>query len=332
MPFLDNKSLNGHGNLKRPNENEFLHTIVKHVNETTYTFEALQESAQYLLERVPFKPKIGIICGSGMGESEQSELCPGSIADSLTEKKSFPYEEIPHFPVSTVKGHVGQLVFGYLENVPVMCMQGRFHYYEGYPLWKCAMPVRVMKLVGVTHLLATNAAGGLNPNYKVGDIMLVNDHVNLMGFAGNSPLQGPNDDRFGPRFPPMNKAYNKEILEIGSQVAEQMGIGDIVHKGVYTCLGGPSFETVAELKMLRMMGVDAVGMSTVHEVITARHCDLTVFAFSLITNQCVIEYEDHGEANHEEVMEVGKSRQPILREFVGRMVIRLQDIINSETK
>ncbi|XP_033207171.1 purine nucleoside phosphorylase-like isoform X4 [Belonocnema kinseyi] len=322
MPFLDNKSLNGHGNLKRPNENEFLHTIVKHVNETTYTFEALQESAQYLLERVPFKPKIGIICGSGMG----------SIADSLTEKKSFPYEEIPHFPVSTVKGHVGQLVFGYLENVPVMCMQGRFHYYEGYPLWKCAMPVRVMKLVGVTHLLATNAAGGLNPNYKVGDIMLVNDHVNLMGFAGNSPLQGPNDDRFGPRFPPMNKAYNKEILEIGSQVAEQMGIGDIVHKGVYTCLGGPSFETVAELKMLRMMGVDAVGMSTVHEVITARHCDLTVFAFSLITNQCVIEYEDHGEANHEEVMEVGKSRQPILREFVGRMVIRLQDIINSETK
>ncbi|XP_033207170.1 purine nucleoside phosphorylase-like isoform X3 [Belonocnema kinseyi] len=287
-----------------------------------YTFEALQESAQYLLERVPFKPKIGIICGSGMG----------SIADSLTEKKSFPYEEIPHFPVSTVKGHVGQLVFGYLENVPVMCMQGRFHYYEGYPLWKCAMPVRVMKLVGVTHLLATNAAGGLNPNYKVGDIMLVNDHVNLMGFAGNSPLQGPNDDRFGPRFPPMNKAYNKEILEIGSQVAEQMGIGDIVHKGVYTCLGGPSFETVAELKMLRMMGVDAVGMSTVHEVITARHCDLTVFAFSLITNQCVIEYEDHGEANHEEVMEVGKSRQPILREFVGRMVIRLQDIINSETK
>lgn len=322
MPFLDTKSVNGHGNLKRPNENEFLHTIVKHVSETSYSFEALQESAQYLLERVPFIPKIGIICGSGMG----------SIADSLTEKQSFPYEEIPHFPVSTVKGHVGQLVFGYLENVPVMCMQGRFHYYEGYPLWKCAMPVRVMKLVGVSHLIATNAAGGLNPNYRVGDIMLVKDHVNLMGFAGNNPLQGPNDDRFGPRFPPMNKAYNKTLLEIGSQVADEMGIADIVHKGVYTCLGGPSFETVAELKMLRMMGVDAVGMSTVHEVITARHCDLTVFAFSLITNQCVIEYEDHGEANHEEVMEVGKNRQPLLRDFVRKIVLRLQEVIDSETK
>ncbi|XP_051174611.1 purine nucleoside phosphorylase-like isoform X3 [Leptopilina boulardi] len=297
-----------------------------------YTFEALQESAKYLLDRVPFTPKIGIICGSGMGESEQSELCPGSIADSLTEKQCFPYEEIPHFPVSTVTGHVGQLVFGYLENVPVMCMQGRFHYYEGYPLWKCAMPVRVMKLVGVTHLIATNAAGGLNPNYKIGDIMLVKDHVNMMGFAGNNPLQGPNDDRFGPRFPPMNKAYSTTLMDIGSQVAEEMGIADIVHKGVYTCLGGPSFETVAELKMLRMVGVDAVGMSTVHEVITARHCDLTVFTFSLITNICVTDYNDHSEANHEEVIDVGKSRQPVLRDFVRRMVLRLDDIIKSNSK
>lgn len=322
MPFLTNESVNGHGHLKRPNENEFLHTLVKHAPHTSYTFEALQESAQYLLDRVPFIPKIGIICGSGMG----------SIADSLTEKQCFPYEEIPHFPVSTVKGHVGQLVFGYLENVPVMCMQGRFHYYEGYPLWKCAMPVRVMKLVGVTHLIATNAAGGLNPNYKIGDIMLVKDHVNMMGFAGNNPLQGPNDDRFGPRFPPMNKAYSTSLLEIGSQVAEEMGIADIVHKGVYTCLGGPSFETVAELKMLRMVGVDAVGMSTVHEVITARHCDLTVFTFSLITNICVTDYDDHSEANHEEVIDVGKSRQPVLRDFVRQMVLRLEDIINSSSK
>ncbi|XP_051174610.1 purine nucleoside phosphorylase-like isoform X2 [Leptopilina boulardi] len=322
MPFLGTESVNGHGQLKRPNENEFLHTLVKHAPHTSYTFEALQESAKYLLDRVPFTPKIGIICGSGMG----------SIADSLTEKQCFPYEEIPHFPVSTVTGHVGQLVFGYLENVPVMCMQGRFHYYEGYPLWKCAMPVRVMKLVGVTHLIATNAAGGLNPNYKIGDIMLVKDHVNMMGFAGNNPLQGPNDDRFGPRFPPMNKAYSTTLMDIGSQVAEEMGIADIVHKGVYTCLGGPSFETVAELKMLRMVGVDAVGMSTVHEVITARHCDLTVFTFSLITNICVTDYNDHSEANHEEVIDVGKSRQPVLRDFVRRMVLRLDDIIKSNSK
>ncbi|XP_044001272.1 purine nucleoside phosphorylase-like isoform X2 [Aphidius gifuensis] len=312
MPFQ--KVMNGYGPLARPAENEFLHTAVKHANHSSYSFETLQESAKYLFDRTTIRPKIGIICGSGMG----------SIADSLSEKKIFPYEEIPHFPKSTVKGHVGQLVFGYLEGVPVMCMQGRFHYYEGYPLWKCSMPVRVMKLVGVTHLIATNAAGGLNPKYKVGDIMMVRDHVNMMGFAGNNPLQGPNDDRFGPRFPPMNKAYNKQLLEVGTQVAEEMGISDIIHKGVYTCLGGPNFETVAELKMLSMVGVDAVGMSTVHEVITARHCDLQVFAFSLITNQCVCDYDCHEEANHEEVMDVGKSRQPILQEFLIRIIQHLK--------
>ncbi|XP_008544694.1 purine nucleoside phosphorylase isoform X2 [Microplitis demolitor] len=315
MPFLE--TMNGHGRVDKPNENEFLKTVVKHVPHSTYTFEALQETAQFFLDRTSIRPKIGIICGSGMS----------SIAESLTHQQIFPYEEIPHFPKSTVKGHVGQMVFGYLQDVPVMCMQGRFHYYEGYPLWKCAMPVRVMKLIGVTHLIATNAAGGLNPNFKVGDIMLVQDHLNIMGFAGNNPLQGPNDDRFGPRFPPMNKAYDRELLKVGREVAEEMGISDIVHKGVYTCLGGPSFETVAELKMLRMIGVDAVGMSTAHEVIAARHCNLTVFAFSLITNLCVYDYDCHDEANHEEVMDVGKSRQPVLEEFVRRMVQRIKPFV-----
>ncbi|XP_017883921.1 purine nucleoside phosphorylase-like isoform X1 [Ceratina calcarata] len=331
MPFADSGNVNGnrvYQPLKRRAENEFLHATVKHSNHTTYTFEALQESAKYFLDRVKIRPKIGIICGSGMaGSNEQNELCPGSLADSLEEKQCFPYNEIPHFPESTVEGHQGQMVFGYLQGVPIMCMQGRFHYYEGYPLWKCAMPVRVMKLVGVTHLIATNAAGGLNPTYKVGDIMMVKDHVNMMGFAGNNPLQGPNDDRFGPRFPPMNKAYNVELLKMGEEIAEEMGITGIMHKGVYTCLGGPNFETVAELKMLRMIGVDAVGMSTVHEVITARHCDLTVFAFSLITNQCVTDYETHEQANHEEVINVGKTRQPLLQEFVYRMVLRLRDML-----
>ncbi|KAH0548725.1 purine nucleoside phosphorylase-like isoform X1 [Cotesia glomerata] len=322
MPFLDTR--NGNGLDDKSNENEFLNAVVKHVPHSTYSFEALQETARYLLDRTSIRPKIGIICGSGMSESEHSELCPGSIAESLTQQQIFPYEDIPHFPKSTVKGHVGQMVFGYLQDVPIMCMQGRFHYYEGYPLWKCAMPVRVMKLIGVTHLIATNAAGGLNSNYKVGDIMLVQDHLNIMGFAGNNPLQGPNDDRFGPRFPPMNKAYDRELLKVGQEVAEEMGLSDIVHRGVYTCLGGPSFETVAELKMLRMIGIDAVGMSTAHEVIAARHCNLTVFAFSLITNLCVFDYDCHDEANHEEVMDVGKSRQPVLEDFVRRMVRRIK--------
>ncbi|KAF7386916.1 hypothetical protein HZH66_011368 [Vespula vulgaris] len=338
MPFPDNDiPINGFGKsyelIQRSKDDEFVSaSTVKHNRQSTYTFETLQESAQFLLDRVKTRPKIGIICGSGMGSCEQNELCPGSIAESLVDKYCFPYEEIPHFPVSTVKGHTGQMVFGYLEGVPVMCMQGRFHYYEGYPLWKCSMPVRVMKLVGVTHLIATNAAGGLNPTYQVGDIMIMKDHVNLMGFAGNNPLQGPNDDRFGPRFPPMNKAYNTELIKIGEEVASEMGIDDIVHKGVYTCLGGPNFETVAELKMLRIFGVDAVGMSTVHEVITARHCDLTVFAFSLITNQCSTDYDDHTETNHEEVMDVGKTRQPILHEFVSKIVTRLKDMIDFDKK
>ncbi|XP_043287931.1 purine nucleoside phosphorylase-like isoform X2 [Venturia canescens] len=322
MPFENKSLVNGHGSLKRPNENEFLHTAVKHTSTSTYTFEALQESAQYLLDRVTIRPKIGIICGSGMG----------SLADTLTDPIVFPYEEIPHFPSSTVKGHVGQLVFGFLEDVPVMCMQGRFHYYEGYPLWKCAMPVRVMKLVGVSHLIATNAAGGLNPKYKVGDIMMVKDHLNMMGFAGNNPLQGPNDDRFGPRFPPMNAAYNAHLLDVGTEIAKEMGIDDIIHRGVYTCLGGPNFETVAELRMLSMVGVDAVGMSTVHEVITARHCEMTVFTFSLITNHCSTDYENDNAANHEEVIDVGRSRQPLIQDFVSRMVLRINEEINNYKK
>lgn len=248
------------------------------------------------------------------------------MADALDKPIVFPYEEIPSFPMSTVHGHKGQLVFGYLKGVPVVCMQGRFHYYEGYPLWKCAMPVRVMKLVGVTHLIATNAAGGLNPNYQVGDIMLVRDHINIMGFAGNNPLQGPNDERFGPRFPPMNKAYCDKLIKKARQIGKQLGIDKQMHEGIYTCLGGPNFETVAELRMLKMLGVDAVGMSTVHEVITARHCDMTVFAFSLITNQCIIDYDCHDEANHEEVIDVGKMRQEIL----GKFVTELAHIFNEE--
>ncbi|KAF5303359.1 hypothetical protein FQR65_LT08272 [Abscondita terminalis] len=282
----------------------------------TYTYELITETAQFFKERVPFTPRIGIICGSGMGAYWNK----GSLAEALDTPIRFPYEEIPNFPVSTVEGHAGQLVFGHLSGVPVVCMQGRFHYYEGYPLWKCAMPVRMMKLLGVTHLIATNAAGGLNKTYKVGDIMIVKDHINMMGFAGNNPLQGPNESRFGPRFPPMNTAYDKELLKIAKQVAVHEGLGNDVHDGVYTCLGGPSFETVAELRMLRMLGVDAVGMSTVHEVITARHCNMTVLAFSLITNMCITDYEIQEEANHEEVMDVGKMREDVLKHFVTKIV------------
>ncbi|XP_037940649.1 purine nucleoside phosphorylase isoform X2 [Teleopsis dalmanni] len=279
---------------------------------SSYSYEVIKDIADYLLNRTEIRPKIGIICGSGLN----------SLADGLLNTQAFDYEDIPNFPVSTVEGHVGRLIFGYIENMPVIAMQGRFHYYEGYPLAKCSMPIRVMKLLGIKFLLATNAAGGLNPKFKVGDIMIVRDHINIMGFAGNSPLQGPNDPRFGPRFPPMTNAYNANLINKAKQISKELGIENNVHEGVYTCLGGPNYETVAELKMLHIMGVDAVGMSTVHEVITARHCDLTVFAFSLITNKCALEYDcDEDDANHEEVVMVGKSRQSICAELM-RGIIR----------
>ncbi|XP_055842150.1 purine nucleoside phosphorylase isoform X2 [Episyrphus balteatus] len=284
-----------------------------------YSYEIIKEIADYLTARTQIRPKIGIICGSGLN----------SLADHLVNTDSFDYEDIPNFPVSTVEGHVGRLVFGYLEGMPVMCMQGRFHYYEGYPLAKCSMPVRVMKLVGVTVLIATNAAGGLNPKFKVGDLMIVRDHINMMGFAGNSPLQGPNDPRFGPRFPPMTNAYDSKMVRKARKIVKEMGVENDVHEGVYTCLGGPNYESVAELKMLRTMGVDAVGMSTVHEVITARHCDMTVFAFSLITNKCATDYNSsEDEANHEEVVSVGRMRQDTCGEVVCRMVRAIGEDLN----
>ncbi|XP_038206363.1 purine nucleoside phosphorylase-like isoform X2 [Zerene cesonia] len=275
-----------------------------------YSYEMLEEISNFLLSKTKIRPIIGIICGSGMG----------SLAENITDQECIPYEEIPNFPVSTVEGHHGRLVFGHLGDIPVVAMQGRFHYYEGYPLWKCCLPIRVMKLLGVKSLIATNAAGGLNPNYKIGDIMIVYDHINMMGFAGNNPLHGPNDERFGPRFPPMNKAYNYEYRTIAKKVAKELNFDNIVKEGVYTCLGGPNFETVAELRMLKMVGVDAVGMSTVHEVITARHCDMKVFGLSLITNECITNYDVDTEANHEEVLDVGKMRQDILRKYISRLV------------
>ncbi|XP_030033166.1 purine nucleoside phosphorylase isoform X2 [Manduca sexta] len=281
-----------------------------------YSYETLLETANFLLSRITIQPRIGIICGSGMG----------SLAESIQDGVCIPYEDIPNFPVSTVEGHHGRLVFGKIEGAPVVAMQGRFHYYEGYPLWKCCLPVRVMKLIGVKTLIATNAAGGLNPDYKIGDLMIVKDHINMMGFAGNNPLHGPNDERFGPRFPPMNKAYNYEHRKIAKEVAKELNINNMVREGVYTCLGGPNFETVAELKMLKMVGVDAVGMSTVHEVITARHCDMKVFGLSLITNECVTSYDHDMEANHEEVLDVGRMRQDILRKYVSRLVDRFSQI------
>lgn len=276
-----------------------------------YSFEDICKIKDFLARRVDIVPKIGIICGTGLG----------SLAETITKAVIIDYKDIPNFPTSTVEGHKGKLIFGYINNIPVICMQGRFHYYEGYSLGQCVMPVRLMKLFGITHLIASNAAGGLNSNYQVGDIMLQKDHLNIMGFSGNNPLRGPNDINFGPRFFPMTNAYDPTILEGVKDIVERLGLEHIVQEGVYTCMGGPNYETTAELRALKILGVDAVGMSTVHEVTAARHCGIKCFAFSLITNICSTEYGVGTEVNSEEVLEVGQSRENILKTLVANIVI-----------
>lgn len=283
------------------------------MSEFGYSYEEIEKIAAFLLKQTKHRPKIGIVCGSGLG----------NLADLLEEKDVFPYEDIPDFPVSTVAGHAGRLVFGLLKGVPTVCMQGRFHSYEGYELWKCAMPIRVMRLIDIRTVIITNAAGGINPEYQVGDIMIIKDHINFQGFAGDNPLRGKNDERWGLRFPPMNNAYNPKYRKIAKEIAADLGLKQITHEGVYVMVGGPSYETVAELRALRLLGADAVGMSTIHEVVTARHCGLDVFALSLITNKCIMEYETDQIANHEEVLETAEARKPALQNLVSTLVSKL---------
>jgi purine-nucleoside phosphorylase len=277
-----------------------------------FSYENVEKLANYLKERVPIVPQIGIICGTGLG----------GVTELLTDSTIFDYKDIPGFPVSTVPGHHGRLLFGRIGSTPVVVMQGRFYFYEGNSLWKCTLPVRVMKLLGVSTLIMSNAAGAINSSYNVGDIMLVRDHINLSTFGGNNPLRGPNDDKFGPRFGTMNDAYDRRILVEAKGVVKSLGMSG-VQEGVYACIGGPSFETVAELRALRKLGADAVGMSTVHEVVVARHCGLKCFAFCLITNKCSMEYDSKEKQDHEEHLMVGKQREDDLKNFVEKLVLRL---------
>jgi len=281
-------------------------------------FERISESAEYLMSRTRFRPKIAIICGSGLA----------GLADLLADSDVFEYSDIPNFPESTVPGHKSRMIFGKLQDVEVMLMQGRFHAYEGYPLQLCGMPVRVMKLCGIKNLIVTNAAGGLHSKFRVGDIMIINDHINLPGLAGQHPLKGPNDHRFGGRFFALNNCYDKEFRKLAWAIAKDLSSNINFHEGVYAMLGGPNFETVAELKMLKTCGVDAVGMSTIPEVLVASHCGLRVFSFSLITNECVIEGETGNAPHHEDVIAAAKSKQDDLRTFVSRVIAKMHKLTN----
>ncbi|KAM4881498.1 purine nucleoside phosphorylase [Thomomys bottae] len=274
--------------------------------ENRFTYEDYQHTAEWLLSHTEHRPQVAVICGSGLGD----------LTEKLTEAQTFEYTEIPNFPQSTVPGHAGRLVFGILNGRSCVMMKGRFHMYEGYPLWKVTFPIRVFRLLGVDTLVVTNAAGGLNPKFEVGDIMLIRDHINLPGFCGQNPLQGPNDERFGVRFPAMSDAYDRSMRQKALSAWRQMGEQRELQEGTYVMLAGPSFETIAECRLLRSLGADAVGMSTVPEVIVARHCGLRVFGFSLITNKVIMDYENLEKANHEEVLETGKQAAQKLEQFV----------------
>ena len=252
-------------------------------------YDKIRESAEYILERVDKKPSIGLILGSGLGE----------LANSIEGAKMFPYGDIPNFPVSTVEGHEGRLVIGEIEGKTVAAMQGRFHYYEGYDMNSVTFPVRVMKLLGIETIMVTNAAGGVNESYTPGDLMLISDQLNL---SGDNPLKGKNMDEFGVRFPDMSNAYDKELREVVRSVAKNAGVE--LKEGVYACMSGPTYETPAEIRMLRGLGADAVGMSTVPEVIVAIHSGMKVIGISCITNMAAGILDQP--LDHSEVIETSK--------------------------
>jgi purine-nucleoside phosphorylase len=271
------------------------------------TLAQIDQIAQTIRARLPFQPRVAVILGSGLG----------ALAEAVDSPTSIPYGEIPSWPVSTVIGHQGRLVVGSLDSREVVVMQGRVHYYEGYSMAQVTLPVRVFQRLGVEILIITNAAGAINPDFRPGDLMLINDHLNLIGMSGLSPLRGPNLDELGPRFPDMSRAYDRELLSLARQAAREAGI--MIREGVYVGLAGPSFETPADLHFLRLIGADAVGMSTVPEATVARHGGTRVLGISGISNKANL--DGNTITSHEEVLEAGQRMVPNLIKVV-RGVLR----------
>lgn len=268
-------------------------------------WEQVQQTVTFIQEQFDFRPEYGVILGSGLG----------NFTDDLEILHTLPYRDIPNFPVSTVAGHKGALVFGLLGGKKVVAMQGRFHYYEGYSMQQVTFPVRVMKYLGVEKLIVSNASGGVNPQYKVGSIVIIKDHINLMP---EHPLRGKNELKFGPRFVNMSEPYSRKMIHAAKEIAYELEID--VKDGVYLGLQGPTFETLAEYRMVKALGGDCVGMSTVPEVIVARHMDLETFGISVIT--------DMGDENsidsvsHQEVLEAAKAAEPFVRKLIGELIKR----------
>lgn len=265
------------------------------------TFERVEESRSFIQSKTTATPEIALILGSGLG----------ALADQIERPTKIPYAEIPHFPVSTVVGHEGQLVIGQLKGKTVVAMQGRFHYYEGYSLQEVSFPTRVMAALGAKTLLVTNAAGGIDPAFEPGDLMIIEDHINL---TGQNPLIGPHDERFGARFPDMSEAYSKKLIELARSVGDEQGLS--LKQGVYVGLSGPSYETPAEIRMLRTLGASAVGMSTVAEVIVANQQGMDVLGVSCVSNMAAGILSQP--LSHEEVVETAeRTKEKFTRLMLG---------------
>jgi len=270
----------------------------------------IREAAAFIAKKTSLRPRVGLVLGSGLSP----------LAAEVAQPTILPYRDVPHFVPSTVEGHPGDLVVGTLQDVPVIIMRGRPHYYEGYTTQQVTFPIRVMWSLGVQYLIVTNAAGGLNPSFHAGDLMLITDHIGLANMVGLNPLHGPNDDEIGPRFPDMSQAYDPKLRALALQTATDLGIE--LRQGVYIMLAGPSFETPADLRFLRMIGADAVGMSTVPEVTVAHHAGIRVLGFSGISNAAQLE-PGAAELSHEEVLEAGKGLVaklvPLIKEILRRL-------------
>ncbi|CAF0800880.1 unnamed protein product [Brachionus calyciflorus] len=284
------------------------HININAITNNEFTYDRVKNISDWILNRVDLRPKIAIVCGSGLG----------GLGERVQDARIFPYEEIPDFPRSTVVGHKGNLIVGKLNEIPVICMQGRFHSYEGYSNALCTLPMKVFKLMGVQTVLLTCAAGGLNQSFKVGDIMLIKDHVAPLLWTLQNPLIGHNDERFGPRFPACNNIYKKNLRDIFRSIAEEKQIE--LQEGNYAYLGGPNYETVTELKALIQMGGDAVGASTANEALVASYCGMNVLAIALITNKAVIEYDSQDFPCHEEVIQIANQKACVLQELVTELV------------
>jgi purine-nucleoside phosphorylase len=267
-------------------------------------WDKVQETVTYIKNKTNFTPEFGVILGSGLG----------SFTKDLAIESTLPYTEIPNFPVSTVEGHQGALVFGKIGTKNVVAMQGRFHFYEGYTMQEVTFPVRVMKYLGVEKLIVSNASGGVNPKYKVGSIVVLKDQINMMP---EHPLRGKNDERFGPRFVNMSEPFSKKMISKVKDIAEKSGIE--VFDGVYLGLQGPTFETLSEYRMVSKLGGDCVGMSTVPEVIVARHMNLETFGISVITDMG--NEESIETISHAEVLEAAKNAEPHVRELIRELIL-----------